>query len=238
MREAGTAVQADQHEPREPMPSVLGSDAPDSRTLAPEQVEEHSEPESVERFTVGASTETGIGNDPAVRSSLPAPEWGDTGLTLPSEYRLEDVGPWIAEVRKHKQGNQWFAGDLYGDMEERFGERASQYIEDFGYTPESLANAIRVCKAWPKKLRNGNLTFGHHAVLQVHPQREAWLRTAELSGLSVAALRRALKPPVPKPPKYTIAQLYEALEGFQCTEFRNNGRAFTMHFIKSLEEQE
>ena len=164
-------------------------------------------------------------------------EWGDAGLTLPSEYKLDDVGPWIREIRKHKRGNQWFAGDLYGDMEDRFGERASQYIEDFAYTPESLANAIRVCKRFPFHIRRDALTFGHHALLVKCEPLEAgvWLDNAVEYGWSVAELRRQVHPPTPSVKRWTLAQLRESLAAFESRPLRNNGRKFAAAFIESLE---
>lgn len=150
-------------------------------------------------------------NDGLAPTEVLAPEWGDTALVLPEEYTFEEAEAWVGVVKTARTGNQWWAGDLMNALEDKFPGRATQLDHtDFGYTPESLANAMRVCAAWPKQLRNGVLAFGHHALTYANPDRDALMDLAEAEGMSVAALRRVINGDTPKVRRFTIAQLREA----------------------------
>ncbi|KKK95244.1 hypothetical protein LCGC14_2674740, partial [marine sediment metagenome] len=60
---------------------------------------------------------------------------------------------------------QWIAGDTANQWRAELGEEAEQYISDFGYVQESIANIMRVCEAIPKNIRRAELRFSHHVVM-------------------------------------------------------------------------
>ncbi|KKL22451.1 hypothetical protein LCGC14_2435310, partial [marine sediment metagenome] len=69
------------------------------------------------------------------------------------------------EIHDTEWNRQWIAGDTANQWREELGEEAEQYISDFGYVQESIANIMRVCEAIPKNLRRARLRFSHHVVM-------------------------------------------------------------------------
>jgi hypothetical protein len=113
------------------------------------------------------------------------------------------------EIHDTEWNRQWFAGDTGNLWIEELGESAEQYLSDFGYQPESLANILRVCAAIPPAYRNGNLRFSHHVVVYDQPpeDRMRWLTECEEEQWSVAEFRRQVKGTKPRVKRYTVEQI-------------------------------
>jgi hypothetical protein len=96
------------------------------------------------------------------------------------------------------------------------GEEAEQYLSDFGYVQESLANILRVCAAIPAPYRNGSLRFSHHVVVYQLPREDQVLRLkeCEIEGWSVAEFRRQVKGTKPKTKRWSLEELRTALMVF------------------------
>jgi hypothetical protein len=99
------------------------------------------------------------------------------------------------EIHDTEWNRQWFAGDTGNLWIEQLGESAEQYLSDFGYVHESLANILRVCAAIPPAYRNGNLRFSHHVVVYDEnlEDMEMHLAECEEKQWSVAEFRRQRK---------------------------------------------
>lgn len=105
-------------------------------------------------------------------------EWQSLGMTLRSlEYMVKW---WIAD---------WL---VFGDG--KFGEMASQVMNDLGYDYQTLANFKWVAGRIPVSRRRENLSFGHHVVVARFEPREQdhWLDKAEDGNWTRDELRRAL----------------------------------------------
>jgi len=95
-----------------------------------------------------------------------------------------------------KEASLWWLGDwvIYG--EEHFNQESSQYIEDTGYSHESIRNAAWVCKRWhPKQRVYENLTFSHYQVVvnvEAKEIAETLLNFASFRNWSVSELREEM----------------------------------------------
>ena len=147
--------------------------------------------------------DTGRGPDIDSREHLR----GVRGSQLTHEQRVA-----VAKAIKDTEWNrQWFAGDTGNLWIEQLGESAEQYLYDFGYVHESLANILRVCAAIKPAFRYGTLRFSHHVVVYDQPPevRMDWLAECELNGWSVAEFRRQVKGSKPRVKRYSVEELRE-----------------------------
>jgi hypothetical protein len=119
------------------------------------------------------------------------------------------------------------------------GEEAEQYLSDFGYVHESLANILRVCAAIPAPYRNGNLRFSHHVVVAKlnREDMEMWLGECEENQWSVATFREAVHGPRASVPRWTAESLLEEVESWPAPRERLRPRGAVKAFIQHLEEQ-
>ncbi len=121
----------------------------------------------------------------------------------------------IAQAIKDAEWNrQWFAGDTGNLWIEQLGESAEQYLSDFGYVHESLANILRVCAKIPPAYRNGNLRFSHHVVVAGENLEDVEMHLAECAdeGWSVAEFRRQRKGTKPRVKRWSLEELRAAYE--------------------------
>ena len=140
----------------------------------------------------------------------------------------------IAQAIKDTEWNrQWFAGDTGNLWIEQLGESAEQYLSDFGYQPESLANILRVCAAIKPPYRNGNLRFSHHVVVYDQPPevRMDWLAECEANEWSVAEFRRQVKGTKPRVKRWSLEELRIVAHG----HYKMNSDVWK--FFNGLEEQ-
>ncbi len=121
--------------------------------------------ESDERMGDVASGDVRVGI--ASEGSVAAP------ATLTHEQRVAIA----QEIRDAEWNRQWIAGDTGNAWIAELGEEAEQYLCDFGYAHESLANILRVCAAIPPPYRNGILRYSLHVVVykENREDMEMWL---------------------------------------------------------------
>ena len=121
------------------------------------------------------------------------------------------------EIKDAEWNRQFLAGDTGNAWIAELGEEAEQYLSDFGYVHESLANILRVCAAIPPPYRNGNLRFSHHTVVYELPpeERMRWLTECEENEWSVAEFRRQVKGTKPRVKRWSLEELREALSEFE-----------------------
>jgi hypothetical protein len=144
---------------------------------------------------------------PPQPSSAAAPSAG-----LTHEQRVA-----IAQDIKNAEWNrQWIAGDTGNAWIAELGEEAEQYLSDFGYVHESLANILRVCAAIPPPYRNGNLRYSHHVVVYQLLREDQVLRLKECEdeGWSVAEFRRQVHGPSKSTQRWMLEELLSKAEQF------------------------
>lgn len=134
--------------------------------------------------------------DDAANDSQPNPvRPGDTSLTHEQRVAI------AATIKGTEWHRQFYAGDTALAWRQAIGEEAEQYICDFGYVQETIANIIRVCEAMPNFLRRDELRFSHHVVVYDlnREDMDEWLDKCVEEGWSVKAFREAVKGVKPKP---------------------------------------
>ncbi len=192
----------------------------------PRGSEGNLKPDSVAAHTSApspsAEKEEGDGQESGVPDGgVHGPDVGDTPvgdsispIRLTHEQRVA-----IAQMIKDTEWNrQWIAGDTGNAWIAELGEEAEQYLSDFGYQPESLANILRVCAAIPKALRSSSLRFSHHVVVADlnREDMDEWLGTCEIEQWSVAEFRRRVKGTKPRVKRWTLGELEEAVADFEA----------------------
>ncbi len=169
-----------------------------------------------------------------------------TDFALTHEQRVA-----IAQQIKDTEWNrQWIAGDTANAWRAEMGEEAEQYISDFGYVQESIANIMRVCEAIPKNMRRSGLRFSHHVVMLGlnREDMEMWLDKCEEEQWSVAEFRRQVKGTKARVKRWSRPELQERWDGFWAVREQENpgwdfGSLVKVAFAKfldwlSAEEQE
>ncbi len=118
------------------------------------------------------------------------------------------------EIKSAEWNRQWIAGDTGNAWIAELGEEAEQYLSDFGYVHESLANILRVCAAIPAPYRNGSLRYSHHVVVYQLPREDQvlWLKECEAEGWSVAEFRRLVHGPSKKAKRWPMEELLAGVE--------------------------
>lgn len=116
---------------------------------------------------------------------------GSSGLILPDALTLDEWASIAPRFRLIYSMTQWHLGDwlLYG--ERRWGRMYSRCQEVTGRRYQTLANAVRVARAFPLHTRRAELSWSHHEAVTRLPEyeRERWLTLAEVNRWSVQALR-------------------------------------------------
>ncbi|KKL47884.1 hypothetical protein LCGC14_2331060 [marine sediment metagenome] len=167
-------------------------------------------------------------------TSVPrGPDRGDSGGTVVGD---SDSVPLTHEqrcaiaqaIRDTEWNRQWFAGDTGNLWIEQLGESAEQYLSDFGYQPESLANILRVCAAIKPAYRNVNLRFSHHVVVYDQPpeDRMRWLAECEENQWSVAEFRRQVKGTKPRVKRWSLEELRELGQQFMRETALGEGESY------------
>lgn len=118
-----------------------------------------------------------------------------SGLAHPPRLTHEQRVDIARSIKGMEWNRQWFAGDTANLWREELGEEAEQYLSDFGYVHETLANMMRVCEQIPPPFRHANLRFSHHVVVADlnREDMEMWLDRCEENEWSVAEFRRQVK---------------------------------------------
>ena len=150
----------------------------------------------------------------------------------PSSLTHEERVAIAQQIKDAEWGRQWIAGDTANAWIAELGESAEQYLSDFGYVQESLANILRVCAKIPPAYRNGNLRFSHHVVVAGENLEDVEMHLAECVEMqwSVAEFRRQRKGTKPRVKRRTLAEFRAA-----WTEWPALNRHFET-FLDYLEE--
>ncbi len=194
-----------EYRPRKP--EIAGS------SPAPDKSSASSLKEEIEPVLSAAAEERGRGSD-SVELSIPKTE---SSAAAPSAGLTHDQRVAIAAtIKDAEQGRQWFAGDTANAWRAELGEEAEQYISDFGYQQESIANIMRVCEAIPPAFRHGDLRFSHHVVVADLNREdiEMWLDKCVEEGWSVAEFRRQVKGERPRVKRWSAEELISPGEEF------------------------
>lgn len=156
-------------------------------------------------------------NSPPTSQRRRAPKEGSTSPTGRAGSQHEDYTTLtheqrvaiVQQIKDAEWNRQWIAGDTGNAWITELGEEAEQYLSDFGYVHESLANILRVCAAIPPPYRNVNLRFSHHVVVyqENREDMEMWLDRCEEEQWSVAEFRRQVKGTKPRVKRWNLEEL-------------------------------
>lgn len=115
----------------------------------------------------------------------------EISLNLPENLSINDYVEAGSKIHSLHKSTPWLLADLLKFGERRYNDQFSQVVDDWGYRPETLRNALYVANKWPKERRRKELTFAHHqAVASVDPDiADEMLDAAAKGGYSVAELR-------------------------------------------------
>lgn len=115
----------------------------------------------------------------------------ETSLDIPENLPINDYYEAGTKIHSLHKSTSWLLADLlqYGDS--HYGDQFSQVVDDWGYRPETLRNALYVAKRWPKSRRRKELTFAHHQAVSSVDEAVAdeMLEIAVKNGYSVKELR-------------------------------------------------
>ena len=145
------------------------------------------------------------------RDSVPFGARSQSNLAAPLTH--EQRVAIAQEIKDTEWHRQWKAGDTANQWRAEMGEEAEQYLDDFGYVQESLANIMRVCAAIPKEIRNSGLRFSHHVVVasKNREDMDELLTECWVQELSVAEFRRQVHGVKPKTKRYSLEELRELM---------------------------
>ena len=115
----------------------------------------------------------------------------ETSLELPEGLAINDYIEAGSKIHSLHKSTSWLLADLLSYGESHYNDQFSQVVEEWGYRPETLRNALYVANKWPKHRRRKELTFAHHQTLSsVDPEiADKMLEIAAVNGYSVAELR-------------------------------------------------
>ena len=147
-------------------------------------------------------------------------------------------------IKDAEWGRQWLAGDTANAWRAEMGEEAEQYISDFGYVQESIANIMYVCEKIPKRLRGYNLRFSHFVVVagESLEDMEMHLDKCEEEQWSVAEFRRQVKGTKPRVKRWAVTEMREVLRAIDAEPAQTAEEAMISiesiaFFLDRLEEQ-
>lgn len=168
----------------------------------------------------GTETDPGSSDSAVVAGHVPGsvPSKNGTELALPSEYTRQQAVDMAKALGDAREQNPWLVGDLLSECESRwpstdlYGDSWTDgpaFAEYFRIGYPTLRNYHRVCREVDIETRErfAGLSFGHWQTLYKNPEREQWAKLAVDEGLSVSELRRRIKPPQPKPRRFTVDDL-------------------------------
>lgn len=120
---------------------------------------------------------------------------GDSHIDNPVRLTHDQRVAIAAKIKDTEWNRQWVAGDTANAWRAELGEEAEQYISDFGYVQESIANIMYACEQIPPAFRNAALRFSHHLVVLGlnREDMEMWLDKCVEEGWSVAEFRKQVK---------------------------------------------
>lgn len=115
----------------------------------------------------------------------------ETSLELPENLPINDYFEAGNKIHSLHKSTSWLLADLLSYGDSHYGDQFSQVVDDWGYRPETLRNALYVAKRWPKERRRKELTFAHHQAVSSVDESVAdeMLNVAIERGLSVKELR-------------------------------------------------
>lgn len=108
-------------------------------------------------------------------------------LAVPTRMTFDDWTARVKNVAMMKRKLPFYIGDLVLYGEQTFGEKASQMLNDFGYTNEQLSNYRWVSKKFPPEERC-DLPWSFHQAAAKLPKRE---RDKALSAALAGEMNRA-----------------------------------------------
>lgn len=119
----------------------------------------------------------------------------ETSLELTENLSINDYIEVGTKIHSLHKSTSWLLADLLTYGEDHYSDQFSQVVEEWGYRPETLRNALYVARKWPKERRRKELTFAHHqAVSSVEPiVADEMLEIATKNGYSVKELRELKK---------------------------------------------
>lgn len=125
------------------------------------------------------------------------PRYTETGLELPAQFdyeRWRETGHFLGRVHR---ANGFWIGDWYVEGEKRYGHEMAQAVDEIGLSDKTIRNYAWVAERVPLERRREDVTFSHHAeVAALAPaEQDALLEAVASEGLSVAALRKVVRPP-------------------------------------------
>lgn len=114
-----------------------------------------------------------------------------TSLDLTENLSINDYMELGTKINSLHKSTPWLLADLLGYGEEKYGDQFSQIVDDWGYRPETLRNALYTVKRWPKERRRQELSFAHHqSISSIEPDvADKMLDAAVERELSVSELR-------------------------------------------------
>ncbi len=173
-----------------------------------------------------------------VPEPLEARSEGQPSAAAPSALTHEQRIAIAQAIKDTEWNRQWHAGDVGNAWIAELGESAEQYLSDFGYQHESLANILRVCAAIPPNMRRAGLRFSHHVVVANlnREDMEMWLEQADTDGWSVAEFRRQVKGTKPRVKRWSLGELRELKDDYVHVGVVEYVRGIGV-FLDYLEEQ-
>jgi hypothetical protein len=108
-------------------------------------------------------------------------------LAVPSRMTWDDWTARVKNVAMVKRKLPFYIGDLLLIGEQTFGERASQFLNEFGYSQGALESFRWVSKKFPPEDRC-DLPWGYHQAAAALPKRE---RDKALTAALAGELNRA-----------------------------------------------
>jgi hypothetical protein len=189
-----------------------GRQEPLGSAEVPEPLEARSEGQPLASAPPAGEKEEGDGQVDGLRYGRTSGRDMDVGSNSIPLLTHEQRVAIAQEIHDTEYQRQWRAGDTANQWREELGEEAEQYLDDFGYVQESLANIMRVCAAIPENIRRENLRFSHHVVVagENREDMEMWLDKCEAEQWSVAEFRRVVHGVKPRVQRWSAKELYDA----------------------------
>jgi hypothetical protein len=219
-----------------PMPNTAAHRGSSAPSLSKEESDEERQGSASNPEGLPAGAETGpardVGGGDGGELHVAPDSAGDSSASSPLTH--EQRVAIAQQIHDTEWNRQWIAGDTANAWRAELGEEAEQYICDFGYVHESMANIMYVCEAVPKNMRRTGLRFSHHVVMLGlnREDMEMWLDKCEEEQWSVAEFRRQVKGTKPKVKRWTLEELWQKAREFGIAEWPEIGQ-----FLEGLEEQ-
>jgi hypothetical protein len=246
---AAEAAVAGQDTQDEPATSSVQVPVPDAGSSAAAPSAGQSKEESDGRRQGSASDAEGLPEGAEAGSEADAAGGGGDGrhmvsgadrdASVPAPLTHEQRVAIARHIKDTEWNRQWHAGDTGNAWIAELGESAEQYLSDFGYVHESLANILRVCAKIPPAYRNGNLRFSHHVVVAGENLEDVEMHLAECEEKqwSVAEFRRQRKGTKPRVKRWSLEELKKAVDDYEDWTSAHTKANTARWFLDWLEEQ-